>query len=214
MAEDDGPRVLLVEGQDDLHFVREFCKRCALNADFAVLDAQGYEHLRQALDVHLDVAGRQALGIVVDADERLDRRWQSLRDKLTECGYRDLPAAPPAEGLVIRQAGRPTLGVWLMPDNTLPGMLEHFVAFLVPAADDLWPLTTEALALVPEDRRRYAPRQAAKARLHTWLAWQAEPGTRLGQAVTKRYLSVEPEAAQRFAGWLDRLFGALDATAA
>ncbi|MFH1466552.1 MAG: DUF3226 domain-containing protein [Pseudomonadota bacterium] len=47
-----------------------------------------------------------------------------------------------------------------------------------------------------------------KAVLHTWLAWQEEPGTPMGLALTRRYLDPCHPRAVAFAAWLRRLFGA------
>ena len=44
--------------------------------------------------------------------------------------------------------------------------------------------------------------------MHTWLAWQEEPGIPLGLAVTKRYLDVDHVLARQFLQWLQRLFPA------
>jgi hypothetical protein len=45
-----------------------------------------------------------------------------------------------------------------------------------------------------------------KAQLHTWLAWQDEPGTQLGLAVKRRYLQGDAPLAADFVHWLKRLF--------
>lgn len=42
--------------------------------------------------------------------------------------------------------------------------------------------------------------------IHTWLAWQDDPGTPLGQAITKRYLDAEGPHVAAFLSWLTRLF--------
>ncbi len=34
-----------------------------------------------------------------------------------------------------------------------------------------------------------------KARLHTWLSWQEEPGTPMGHAITKEYMSANAKHA-------------------
>ncbi len=44
------------------------------------------------------------------------------------------------------------------------------------------------------------------AEIHTWLAWQEEPGSPLGQAITKRYLDADAPRAQQLMDWVRRLF--------
>ncbi len=46
----------------------------------------------------------------------------------------------------------------------------------------------------------------SKALIHTYLAWQEEPGKPLGQAVTSHALRPQTEIARIFVNWLNRLF--------
>jgi hypothetical protein len=93
-----------------------------------------------------------------------------------------------------------------MPDNTLPGMLENFIQFLVPPDNALWPRAEECVAQIPEPERRFPPEHQIKAHVHTWLAWQEEPGTPLGLAITKRYLDADVPHAHQLMDWIRRLF--------
>lgn len=45
-----------------------------------------------------------------------------------------------------------------------------------------------------------------KAVIHTFLAWQHEPGMPLGQAITARTLNPDNVLAKTFANWLTELF--------
>lgn len=45
-----------------------------------------------------------------------------------------------------------------------------------------------------------------KAHIHTWLAWQEEPGTPMGLAITKRYLNADAPYVQQLMDWISRLF--------
>jgi hypothetical protein len=142
----------------------------------------------------------------VDADTNLKSRWDSLRNILLKAGYSLIPVDPLPDGTIIQQEDRPVVGVWLMPDNKLPGMLEDFISFLIPHGDQLWVRAAECLKGVPEEHRRFSPNHLAKAHIHTWLAWQEEPGTPLGLAITKRYLDAEALHARKLIDWIRRLF--------
>ena len=100
----------------------------------------------------------------------------------------------------------PRVGIWLMPDNRLPGILEDFLRFLVPDGDGLLAHAGQAIDSIPAGQRRFSDVKAAKARIHTWLAWQEEPGKPFGQAISAHYLNPELPAADIFAGWLQRTF--------
>jgi hypothetical protein len=197
--------VLLVEGADDKGVCVTFLKRAGVAV--AVLDKDGYENLRKALPVELQVSECTHLGVVVDADADLGARWESLKTAAAKAGY-TLPAKPATDGLVMEgPPGRPRLGVWVMPNNSTDGMLEHFVHFLVPEADALMAHAHAAIDAIPETDRLFAAAHRSKAAIHTWLAWQEEPGRPMGQAITKRYLDGDCAQAAPFLAWIRRLFG-------
>lgn len=92
-----------------------------------------------------------------------------------------------------------------MPDNKMPGKLENFVELLIPDSDALWPGARAAVATIPESLRPFPIPATIKAEIHTWLAWQEEPGTRMGAAITKRYLQTGGKTADAFFEWIRRL---------
>ncbi|MGE6760171.1 DUF3226 domain-containing protein [Corallococcus interemptor] len=200
-------RILLVEGAEDREVVYHLCNHHQLdNKQLFVVEAKdGYERLRDDLKVRPRVPGVKTVGVVVDADEDLAHRWQSLRDVLEHSGYTQLPGQPDAAGVIIPAQGTlPRIGIWMMPDNQLTGILEDFLQQLVSQGDPLLPAAFTALDTLPE--RRFKQAYRSKAAIHTWLAWQQEPGTPLGQAVSKHYLQADHELAQRFVAWMRRLF--------
>ena len=198
--------VLLVEGKDDEHVLYKLLEHYQVPEVFKVRNKEGIDKLLNDLDVEIDQSDLERLGIIVDADTDLQARWQSLRDRLLRLGYEDTPEVPQPDGTIILQVNRPVVGIWLMPDNTLPGMLEHFVSFLGAADDPLWALADNCLNEIPEDQKRFSPNHRIKAHIHTWLAWQKEPGTPFGSAITKRYLDADAPHAQQLIAWIRRLF--------
>jgi hypothetical protein len=59
---------------------------------------------------------------------------------------------------------------------------------------------------IPVEERRFAAVHSVKALIHTWLAWQDDPGTPLGQAITKRYFDADAPHVDQLLAWLTRLF--------
>jgi hypothetical protein len=207
----NGNYQLFVEGQDDVHVLVHPLKHHEILQRIKIEDKRGIENLLEILPTELRVNSElERLGIVVDADEDIDARWMALRDRLIKSGSVQMPTAPDPEGTVvtIEQPDRVLIvGIWLMPNNILPGMLENFVSFLVPKDDSLWNRAAACLEQIPEQERRFPANHQIKAHIHTWLAWQEEPGKPLGQAITKRYLDAETSHAQQFMNWIRRLFG-------
>jgi hypothetical protein len=49
-------------------------------------------------------------------------------------------------------------------------------------------------------------RKFPKARIHTWLSWQENPGLPFGTAITAAYLSHDSPEALKFVAWFKKLF--------
>lgn len=209
MSEGNAARnILLVEGPDDVGVCYHLMSRYKVRIpeQVCIKDKGGVENILDTLDSELDASGLERLGILVDADEDLSTRWQSLYDKLISLGFTSIPHNPDPKGTVISENGRPRVGIWLMPDNQLSGMLEHFCSFLVPPGDRLWSIAESTLEQAVQQECRFPEEHMMKAHIHTWLAWQKEPGKPMGQAITKKFFNSKAPHAQLFMEWIRRLF--------
>jgi hypothetical protein len=205
-------KVLLVEGPDDQDVVTQFCASRGIKHQehFDVVQCGGYAPLRVRVGSELK-ADRETIGILVDADDVREDRWRSLRDALLK-HYRQrepmqsVPEQLASDGLIVESKAwwQKRCGVWVMPDNTQSGMLEDFLLAQIPRDDALLDHATRAVAELPE--RRFSGKHQAKAEIHTWLAWQKEPGTPLRLAFKRRCFRTDNTLAQRFHDWLVRLF--------
>ena len=207
--------VLLVEGKDDDAVVKAIAKNTAIDSTFIIKNGEqggltgGIEWVLQTLPMTLVQSDLKRLGVIVDADINLMSRWMSLTRILAREGYDDIPSHPDAGGTVVQPTGprRPVVGIWLMPDNRLSGMLEDFTALLVPPGDPLFGYARDCVRGLPPEHVRFPQSHLPKADIHTWLAWQEEPGKPLGTAITARFLDASLPPAQAFRRWLVRLFG-------
>lgn len=200
-----GLRVLLVEGQDDLHVLWALFQAHSVPETFSVVKADGIEPLLESVPVRLKASNLERFGVVLDADEDSQARWEQLRGRLILSGCKEFPEAPKPGGTVVQMEDGPRVGAWLMPDNKLPGMLESFLAFLVPGPDKLLPRIDRFLDSIPMEDRRCPTARLPKARIHAWLAIQEEPGKPLGQAITAKYLDARQEVVVPFLDWIRAL---------
>jgi len=200
----DATNLLIAEDSDIEHVVYNLCKRYQLPEQFKVKNKGSVSTVLKELTIELKSPTLKRLGVVIDADADLPQRWQSVVDRLQKFGYRHVPVIPEISGTIIVELGRPKLGIWLMPNNQLAGMVEHFAAFLIPQGDSLWPMAQRVVLEIPDDSRRF--NHPIKAQVHTWLAWQEDPGRPIGTAITNRYLDANAPHAQQFVNWLKRLF--------
>ncbi len=214
-------RLLLVEGRNDQYVLRGLLRKhhisCFIpdrdppNANAIAIDqADGIKRLLERLEVILDDGNLTHLGIVVDADEDVAARWDALRGIFSRFGGGDLPKSPASTGTLItlQQPYRLLqVGVWIMPDNQVPGILENFVSFLIPHEKrPLWEKAQACVNTIPPEHRLFPEVKVPKAQIHTWLAWQKEPGQPLGNAITARYLDVDAPHAVMLIDWVKRVF--------
>lgn len=172
MAEDLPPRrLLLVEGVDDEHVVRHLCRRHPNMPDFTIRDKKGFLQLRDAIGPEIKVAGRSALGILVDANDDLDARWEAVGHQLRQAEI-EAPTRTSA-GTVVE--GKPRVGIWLMPDNGSAGELEDFIQELLPEGDPVWPRAQRYIDDIPAAHRKFTAGKILRAQIHAWLATRKEP---------------------------------------
>jgi hypothetical protein len=203
-------RILLVEGSDDFHVVCAICEKFHIHETFGIEELNGVEAVIADIPVRLGTLQFQnesvVIGVIVDADASLPSRWQALQDVFLKRGHA-LPEQPDPNGTIIDSHDGVRIGVWLMPNNQTSGMLEDFIRFLIPSEDKLLPIVDESLkTLKAKDVQLFKDIHVAKARVHTWLAWQEDPGTPLGLAITKTYLDPSRPEGQAFVQWLKNLF--------
>ena len=91
-----------------------------------------------------------------------------------------------------------------MPDNLGPGKLENFLLSMIPKDDDLFEHANGCVESIASPRFREVDRE--KALVHTWLAWQGQPGRPYGTAITAGFLDHEVPEVDAFVDWLTRLF--------
>ena len=158
------------------------------------------------LEAELGASGLEALGVVVDANGDASTRWDDLRERC-KSEFSGLPDQIPAEGLEVLHSRGPRFGIWIMPDNRLTGMLEDWLIQLIPEASrSLFELARNC---VSNSKRKGAPFREVhwtKAEIHTFLAWQDEPGLRLYDAVMNRVLDPERPESGPFVSWFRSLF--------
>lgn len=206
MANTNITKYLLVEGNDDFHVISALCEQYKIPENFTIVDSKGIAKLLESIPVYLKKSGTDTIGIILDADTDLNNRWQSLKNILTKAGY-NLPSTIPSTGLIYRQNGKITVGVWLMPDNNSNGMLEDFIKFLIPANDNLFPIAESTLNNIEtQGLNEYNIIHKSKALIHTWLAWQKDPGTPMGASVTKSYLTTNVSQCNILMNWIKDLF--------
>jgi hypothetical protein len=212
MVTEHSPYRLLAEGSDDKHAIIHLMDRHGIDWDSPedvvpyVDDCGGIDPLIETLAVAAK-SGYKRLGVVVDANANIAARWDQVRCAFTKNIDIDLPSNPSGDGTIAAGATRDSkVGVWLMPDNQNRGQLEDFLSKLIEPEDACWDYARQVTQQAKELGARFPDKDACKANIHTWLAWQETPGLPFGTAITAKYFAADGPEALAFVNWFKRLF--------
>lgn len=199
---------LLVEGKNDYHVLLAICEKFKLFESFDIIDCEAVTELIKQIPIRLKTSDISSIGIVLDADFDLDNRWISLKNTLEKTNFNYIiPDSPNKKGTILRSPDSPNVGVWVMPNNEISGMVEDFLNILIPENDDLLPIVEDTLdSIESQNKNKYSSVHKSKAKIHTWLSWQEKPGTPMGLAITNSYFDTNKELCLDFVKWLNDLF--------
>ena len=131
--EEDYAFKLLVEGPDDLFVIAHLRELNQLEDNIFIKPCGSVEKAIELFRILIDkqTANNRILGLVIDADLNIAGRWQRISQILVESGKYTVPDVLPNEGLILfpNDSDDVKIGVWVMPDNQLSGMLEDFLAW-------------------------------------------------------------------------------------
>ncbi len=202
--------LVIVEGGDDAHFVQHFVRLTTgheLLVSKSIQHRDGHSGLLKRAGVIGRETGYRSVGFVCDADADPEQRWRELRLKLGVY----LPEDPVTTGAVVPFVRDTKLGLWLMPGDGSSGDFEAFLGAIrcnAPPQPQLWEKSISTVASIEIEHRLFLDKDAAKAELRTWLAWQREPGASPGLAVTMDCFDLEHPLAVSLADWFRRLLPA------
>jgi len=222
-----GMRILLVEGDDDQHVMRNLFgvrqipetfrverpkPEGALDQGREAKEGDGDTVLLESIPRWLLETEIECLAVVIDANNKgAEARWQSIRSRLLNSGYHDVPEKHDPAGTVFALPHRSItprtirFGVWIMPDNKSPGVLEDFVAGMIHEGDEMLSRVDAFLGSIPPDERRFSDAHQPKARVHCWLAVSERPGRPMGQAIqADRHLDANHPSVGPFLDWINR----------
>ncbi|MBW4682464.1 MAG: hypothetical protein KME19_20575 [Microcoleus vaginatus WJT46-NPBG5] len=206
-------KVLFVEGKRDLWVIPPLMKANGVPwqedkpSPVEIIALGGYDKLTpEKISANLKGSRLTGLGLIVDADKNSKNRWQSVRQKRLE-SIPDIPKKLPDSGLIHTTKDGQKFGVWIMPDNQLQGMLETFLADMIPDESEiLWNYAQEAAREAKNRGAPFSESHIDKAYIYTWLAWQDKPGEHMNDAIKKKIINPKHPKAQMFVNWFKTLY--------
>jgi hypothetical protein len=152
-------------------------------------------------------SGLTVLGIIVDAEDQFDSRWQSVK-RFSEKNFPSVPSSMPTTGLILANEQGKKFGAWIMPNNQAAGMLESFCADLIQKQyNAIWQHSKNQANSALGHGATYKSSHTEKANLHTFLAWLDPPGQRIGESISSNDLDCRGPAASNFVNWCKNLYG-------
>lgn len=202
---------LVFEGVDDKHVVGNLLYNHLLNGKrldecYEPREKNGIDNLLTTMRNEIQYSDYISIGFILDADENTQTRWEQIKYRLEQGGCENVPAIPDPNGTIIRDLYDRKVGIWLMPNNVAGGMLEDFLASLITETDSLWSRAQNVVGDIPADEQLFPSCHRKKAEVHTWLAWQEEPGTQMGGTFKRQFVDPQSPLAMAFVNWIKRLF--------
>ena len=201
--------LLLVEGRSEENAIREFYKQWKIDINFDISSEGSITKLKTSFKMHLKSSNiLRKLWVIIDADASYACAWQSIRDILERSGKYNPPLQLCSNGLILTPIDENDLvvGVWIMPNNQDVGMLEDFMMGIIPEDNMLLHEAETVLTNIEKKNiQKYKNVHRAKAKLHTWLAWNDEPCDYVNVAIRKNLFSQDKELVIAFRAWLMEL---------
>ncbi len=205
---------LIVEGEQDKRVIPELIEANGIpwgqTKDEAIIyiEAFGSDSFIDSdiISTELKASGLTHIGLMIDADDNPSECWESVKSACLR-SIPDLPEHLPKTGLIHTTAEGIKCGIWIMPDNQMQGMLETFLAYLVPdESEPLWKYAQEVVAEAKKTGASFIDNHLDKALIYTWLAWQNPPARQIHQAVMEKILNPQHPKAQMFVTWFRNLY--------
>ena len=201
---------LVVEGKDDEHVVGHLLLRHGLvdqTSPIDIVDAES-DHGVLMLAAEVKTSIGRSVGLVIDADEDVESRVESLCNRLKDVVDIDKDEFIKCGSFVQKRKDceGQSVGGWIMPGKGRTGKLEDFLQDLIPADDKMLDVATNAVSSAKEVGAPFPEKDEMKALIHVWLGLQECPGKPMGLAVKCKYFDSKTDMAVAFVDWVRSVF--------
>jgi hypothetical protein len=200
-------KILIGEGNDDLSAISSICQARIKNffkdGKYAVETRLSGSETPTGGKSNIDIKSIKRtskietlthLAFIVDADSSFD-------DAEKKC--KSIMSALRADTLYDAKR----FSYWIMPTQKDNGMLEDFILSLLDEQSSLLQFSEKsAYQAKREHNAPFNDLHSSKAKLRTWLAWQDEPGMRIGHAVKGKIIDPYHVNTTQFLQWFCDFF--------
>lgn len=208
----DKEKILFVEGPNDREIIYRIENEYSLRDICVVKPCDSVDEAKSKFELYINenASKVQAVGLVIDADQDFEARWNSLKNMLNMTSNYDVPQELPVDGLVLyskKGVRCPKVGLWIMPNNHDSGMIEDFLLSQIDRDKSLMHYIDDVLLTLKQNgMQKFKDVHLSKAKAHTFLAWQDTPGCSLAIAIEHNYFNRYGILFNTFANWMQRLY--------
>lgn len=190
-------RSFLVEGPTDQEIVGAIAHRLGIE-NVECVSFNGKDNLLKEITAHIKDSNAASVGIIMDANKKLESRWEAIYNKLRRSDLKiEIPRKPARDGVTLRYENQ-RIGVWVMPDNERTGELEDFVKEMIPEGN-VWDLARDYVERVKNED--IPIKKLSKSEVYAWLA-VVDPGVRMGTAFLAGKFKFDTTNYRRFENWI------------
>lgn len=185
MKTSNSSRIIVVEGETDLHVVLHLLNRKNLqlheierksqsivveipgenNLRIEVCQEGGFNQMFEEIGVKLKKSELECIGFVFDANGDPKKQWRKVRGKILE-KHRELQAESSSKlKKVFRETPvpeglwvrdySPKVGMWMMPNNKDTGEIEDFLSYMIHPKDHCWKHAQDYVETILQERKRF-----------------------------------------------------------
>jgi hypothetical protein len=176
-------KLLAVEGNDEVTFFDELFKHMGMEGIAEVHEVGGKDQFKNKMPALLSITGAgnlEAIAIIRDADDSSENAFKSVIGVLKQNGLQ----TPEKPGEFCQ--GNPKVGVFIMPDNCSPGMLENICLETVKDAEEM-ECVDRFIDCVNELKKLPKEKDIPKARVQAFLAIKPDVPNSIGRGAQKKH---------------------------
>lgn len=192
-------RLLAVEGDDEVNFFEKLLEYIGISKNVDIRKSGGKDNLKNLMQAFTITRGFRAIEVIAvirDADENANDAFKSVTGILKKIGLK----SPKKPGEF--SSGKPSVGVFIIPDNSSGGMLEDLCLDCVR--------DHEAMKCVDEfiactQRLKEGPQNIPKAKAQAFLAAKPRIVNSVGLGAQKGYWNFDSQRLRPLINFLKRL---------
>ncbi|MFC2155570.1 DUF3226 domain-containing protein [Acidobacteriota bacterium] len=193
------PILLVVEGKDEVNFFEALLREIGMNENVDVRETEGKDKFKELMPAFTITTGFnliEKIAVIRDADNNSNDAFKSVIDVLKKNGLK--PPKKPGEF----SRGIPSVGVFIMPDNTSTGMLEDLC--LDTVMDHPAMKCVDTFIDCVRDLKE-PPKNISKSKVQAYLAAKPEIKNSLGVGAQKGYWDLKSKNLRPLISFLEQL---------